>query len=214
MTSLYNSTSKRMQVISCLALLVYLLFILCACSTVIGKSDVPTNNEPQASETRISAEPILPLSPESTITEQPSWETCTVRVNYCLFGSEIYILKSDGSYSLYTSPDNCSNKTKWNDGGYSIELIKSDSLSETERKELLSIMSSIFIDGQMLPVIEPNESVNTFWEAIDVYISVDDSEEAHVLKNYTSWEGYPQKEYDDLIEFLKSLDPDSIILNR
>ena len=87
-------------------------------------------------------------------------------------------------------------------------------LSKTEFEKLQTILSSIYVDGQMLPVIEPNESVHAFWEPIDIYISVDNSEEAYIQKNYTAWDGYPQKEYDDLIEFLKSLDPDSIILNR
>ena len=204
----------KILVIMYLIILLFELFVLCSCSLTIGKTEELTNKELEAAETPTNADPVLPISSEPTNTEQPAWRTCTVRVIYWLLGSEIYVLDADGTYSIYTTPEICDSLSSFYDGSCPTELRMSGVLSKSEYAELQTILPSIYTKGKMSPVGEPYESMYAFDCRLDVYISVDNSEEAYVLKNYTNWEGYPQKEYDDLIEFLKSLDPDSIILNR
>lgn len=214
MKTLCELKNNRIQAIVCLSLIILFLFSLCACQSANGASPVQPAHEPEITEPRRSMEPSLSPAPEPTPSEQHTRKTCTVRVIYWLFGSEIYVIDTDGAYSFYVTPEICDSLSSFYDGSCPTELRMSGVLSKTEFEKLQTILSSIYVDGQMLPVIEPNESVHAFWEPIDIYISVDNSEEAYIQKNYTAWDGYPQKEYDDLIEFLKSLDPDSIILNR
>lgn len=152
--------------------------------------------------------------PEPTENPAPAWETCTVRVIYGLVGSEIYVLHADGTCSMYITPHICDSLSSFTERTIPFDERKSGSLSETEREELRAIVSSVYADGEMLPVGEPYESLYAIDCSVDVYISVDGSEEAHILKNYTTWEGYPAEDYETLIQFLKRLDPESPVLRR
>ena len=184
---------KALILVLCLAL----LFAVSACGAAVEKP-VPT----------------VSPAPEPTESPAPAWEICTVRVIYGLLGSEVYVLHADGTCSMYITPHICDSLSSFTERTIPFDERKSGSLPETEREELRAIVSSVYADGEMLPVGEPYESLYAIDCSVDVYISIDGSEEAHILKNYTTWEGYPTEDYEALIRFLKQLDPESPILRR
>ncbi len=48
----------------------------------------------------------------------------------------------------------------------------------------------------------------------EVSVSADGLEEMSFLKNYDTWAGYPPKEYDELIRFIRNIYPNSAVLVR
>ncbi len=207
---------KSVRMTACFVLTVLILPLLNGCGSVVEKPVSPVlteqiATEPSNFETLASLSP--PVETEPIVAEQ-TWKSCTIRVIYWLQGSEVYVFHCDGTYSMYITPNICDNLSSFTEGTLPFDEWKSGSLSETEREELGAIVSSVYAGGEMLPVGEPYESLYAIDCRLDVYFSVDGSEEAHILKNYTTWESYPRKEYDDLIEFLKRLDPESPILRR
>lgn len=165
-------------------------------------------NSPEASYNHIHTgkEP-LPMEVFSNV--EPSWEKCTVRVVNYLFGTEFYVLFSDGSYSISGTPAICS-LAAFNEARCPVESIKTSTLSDEELEELQIILSSLYTKGHLVTVEERRDVV---FEGSYVYVSVDDSEEVFFLKYYTEWDGYPIKEYDELIQLVHSLYPQSVILH-
>lgn len=150
-----------------------------------------------------------PLPVEASSNVEPSWGKCTVRVINYLYGTEFYVLFSDGSYSISGTPAICSLEA-FNEAICPVKSIQKSTLSDEELEELKTILSSVYMEGYLLPI---EESCDFAFEGSYVYVSVDDSEEVFFLKYYTEWDGYPIKEYDELIQLVHSLYPQSVILH-
>lgn len=150
---------------------------------------------------------------DGTSVENSVWEKCTVRVVNYAIGTEFYVLHSNGEYVIYGTPAICS-LDAFNQQKQDIKEILSGSLSKEKKEELNTIIAKLNYKGKMLPIPEPDENAQYRIERIDVFVSVDDSEEAHFLKNYITWDGYPQIEYDELIRFISGIYPSSAVLVR
>lgn len=154
--------------------------------------------------------------PVNTIVEkEPMWERCTVRVINYAIGTELYVLCSNGEYSIYGTPAICSlSAFLHNQGNQSITVIETGTLSTEALSELNTLVAPLISTGEMLPIKAPEGNSMYRIESIDVFVSVDDLAEAHFLKNYDTWEGYPPKEYDELLKYLANLYPNSSVLIR
>ena len=149
-------------------------------------------------------------STETPVREKPAWEKCTVRIIEYLHGTEFYVFSSDGSYSVSYTPAICSLEA-FNEGRCPVEESKTGTLPEEELEELLRIVSSVYTDGQMLPIEERDGEYIP--EGLFVYFSVDDSEEAFYLYCHgDSLEDSLPKDYYELIQFAHSVYPESFTL--
>ena len=142
--------------------------------------------------------------------EKPDWEKCTVRTINYLHGTEFFVFCSDGSYSVSYTPHICSLEA-FNEGRCPVEEGKTGTLPEEELEELLRIVSSVYTDGQMLPIEEREGEYIP--EGLFVYFSVDDSEEAFYLYCHgDSLEDSLPKDYYELIQFAHSVYPETFTL--
>ena len=193
---------KTVKGAACLVLLLLVLLILSACGHQPEDSAELTSAAAAQAETALS-------SAEAPVDAEPSWEKCTVRVINYLFGTEFTVLHPDGSYGIYGTNAICS-LSAFNEGVCPVEEIRSGALSAEELEQLQTLLSSLYREGQMLPIEENWEAFEI--EANYIYVSVDDSEEAFFLKGSIDWDGYPQKEYKELIRLVHSLYPESVVL--
>ena len=149
-------------------------------------------------------------STETPVREKPAWEKCTVRIIEYLHGTEFYVFSSDGSYSVSYTPAICSLEA-FDEGRCPVEESKTGTLPEEELEELLRIVSSVYTDGQMLPIDKREQEYRP--EGMFIYVSVDGSEEAFYLICYgDNFEEYPPKEYYELLQLVYRVDPQSYVL--
>ena len=189
---------------TCLVLLLSLPFLSSCCQ----KIDNPVCLTPQATADAHIDTGTVPSATGRPTDEKATWGKCTVRVINYLFGTEFYVLKSDGSYNIYRTPDICS-LSAFNEGRCPVETIMSSTLSDEELSKLKTILSTVYMEGRLLPIEEKEGGYAC--EGIYFYISVDDSEEVSFVKDYFDWNDYPPKEYDELIQFAHSLSPQASV---
>lgn len=192
---LFNSDYLWIKIVVALLFLLFVGF-LCACGSVDRKTQTSSMHQT-----------------DGICAENTDWEKCTVRVVNYAIGTEFYVLRSNGEFGIYGTPAICS-LDAFNQQKQDIKEILSGSLSKEKKEELNTIIAKLNYKGKMLSIPEADENAQYRIERIDVFVSVDDSEEAHFLKNYDSWEGYPQIEYDELIRFISGIFPSSAVLVR
>lgn len=192
-------TEKWRMKIAIILLAFFLIGSLCACNQV---------NEP----TSVSDHQIDTIIAE----KEPMWESCTVSVINYLIGTEFYVLSSSGGYRIYGTKAICSlstfiyNKQNIQD----LYEITSGSFSDEELTRLNQLIPRLKNNGAMLPIMPPDDNSMYRIESIEVSVSADGLEEMSFLKNYDTWAGYPPKEYDELIRFIRNIYPNSAVLVR
>ena len=148
--------------------------------------------------------------------KKPMWESCTVSVKNHLIGTEFYVLSSNGEYGIYETEAICSLSTFIHNKQIIQDLyeITSGSFSDEELTRLNQLIPQLKSNGAMLPIKPPDYNSMYRIESIEVSVSVDGLEEMNFLKNYDTWAGYPPKEYDELIQFIRNIYPNSAVLVR
>ena len=205
---------KELKSIFQLAIILAVLFLLCACSATENQIQ-RTTLEPEVQVSPILDEQTEPVTTEFEVQEDSDrseldWKRCIVSATNFAIGTEFYVFYSDGTYCIYGTPAICSTSA-FDAHMDEFSIIKSSALSEMEFETIKSIVTSIYTDGELIPIEEPDTSMYNAVEQIHIYVSVDISEDVFFLKTYTEWNGYPQKEYDALIDLCKSLDSQSSI---
>lgn len=195
-------TKNQCLKIGAMLSLLLLFGSFCACKTKNG--DISPFSDSQAQNTSVN-----------NVIKDPMWGKCTVRVINYAIGTEFYVLSSNGKYSIYGTPAICSLFTFNNKQDiHNITEIASGSISSNELLKLNKLIPLLKTNGVMLPIKAPENNSMYRIESIEVFVSVDDLEETHFFKNYDTWEGYPPKEYDELLTIVSNLYPNSSVLCR
>ena len=142
-----------------------------------------------------------------------AWKECTVSVVNFLIGTEIYVLRSDGSASIYYTSDICSASAFINDECPTVSLF-SDIESSPERIDVFNeAITLIYSNGTLLPVENEYEDQSKIdGEPRLVFVTVDGSEEVQFVKNYSAENDSPLYKYRPLMTILHDLFPTSTVL--
>ena len=143
------------------------------------------------------------------------WKECCVSfINYAL-GTEIIIVRPDGSGSVYRTDDICSIPAFYRGECSTISFCESLAPSQSYSEKICIIVDSIYKNNELLQVDIPVDSINiqsTEGEPIVASVCVDKKEIAEFIVNYTGEPNYLPSEYKELISFVKELYPNSSIL--